>query len=64
MNFYEALRFCFEEDLPIKRVGKETIYGFVTDYQRLYKFVDELGNIPEITSDMLKAEWEEADVRE
>lgn len=64
MDFFAALRLCWKEGLPIKRKDKETIYGFVQRSDRRQVFVDEWTSPPEITSDMLGAEWEEADVRE
>jgi hypothetical protein len=64
MNFYEALRFCFEESLPIKRKDNNLIYGFFEERPGIVVFVDEWRNTPNFADGLLEAEWEEADVRE
>ena len=64
MNFYEALRFCYEEDLPIKQKDGERMCRFVGREDGVSVLVNENRKPPLITSRMLKAEWEEADVRE
>lgn len=58
MNFYEALRFCYEEGPPIKRKDNGTVYGFVQKSDGRQVFVDEWTSPPIITSDMIDAEWE------
>jgi hypothetical protein len=60
MDFFEALRFCWQEDLPIKRINHDEVYEFAERAGRIV-FVDQNLDVPPITADMVVDIWEMAE---